>query len=59
MLIIAYTAVALYHWDVAWFLMMPDFTPESRVIGFIVGVLLFVMDFIIYMMIDEYLLDEK
>jgi cell division protein FtsL len=34
--------------------MMEDFTPESRVIGFIVAILLFAADFIIYLMIDDY-----
>jgi hypothetical protein len=54
MLVTAYIAVALYHWDSAWFLMMEDFTPESRVIGFIVAILLFAVDFTIYLIIDDY-----
>jgi hypothetical protein len=58
MLVIAYIAVALYHWDSAWFLMMEDFTPESRVIGFIVAIILFVMDYIIYLMVDEYMVNK-
>lgn len=58
MLVIGYIAVALYHWDMSWFLLMEDFSPESRVIGFIVGVIFFLMDFVGYLMIDEYMVDN-
>ena len=58
LLILAYIGIAMYQWDVSWFLMMDEFSPRDRLIGFISGVLLFLMDFIIYLIIDEYMVDK-
>ena len=58
LLILSYIALAIYHSDVSWFLMMDEFSSHDRLIGLVVGVILFLTDFIIYLVIDEYMVDK-
>jgi len=59
LLFIAYIAMAIYHSDISWFLMMDDFSSRHRLIGLVIGVILFLTDFIIYLVIDEHMVDEN
>jgi hypothetical protein len=58
MLVIAYIAMSLYHWDVSWFLMMESFDPQSRVVGFILSLTFIFADFVIYNLLDGFYINK-